>query len=305
MRKYLFLVFLFLYSYAFAIPDNTMVIAPPATDGGTIEAGDENTRNNEVSTKFNAHTHTDISRVSNTLNVGDGVAGDKTIAAYNADSNKPFLRYNDTNDNWVVSTNGVASSVVLSGGAIVFEGATDNSYHTTLSITDPTAGRLQTIQNNSGVLPLGTQGNTLFFNTSGNTNVTLPTSGLIGLPSGAIFFMITGSCPTGTTDVTATYADKFIKINATTGTSSGPILTGTVDSHTLTTTEMPAHTHTTYSGGGTGAIHYASETEGDGNLPTYSYETASTGGDGGHTHTLSSATTLEPSSITCKMCQVD
>ena len=40
----------------------------------------------------------------------------------------------------------------------------------------------------------------------------------IGLPTGAVFFMITGSCPSGTTDVTATYADRFPRIHATPGT---------------------------------------------------------------------------------------
>ncbi len=41
------------------------------------------------------------------------------------------------------------------------------------------------------------------------------------LPSGAVFFMITGSCPSGTTDVTTTYSDMFVRINATQGTTSG------------------------------------------------------------------------------------
>jgi hypothetical protein len=133
---------------------------------------------------------------------------------------------------------------------------------------------------------------------------TIAASNLSGvtLPSGAVFFMISGSCPNGTTDVTATYSNKFIKVNASQGTSSGTVLTGTSDSHTLSTTEMPAHTHSipTRSLAGTGSATPASDSG-----TTSDYTSGSTGGSGGHTHTLSSATTLEPSSIACKMCQVN
>lgn len=125
----------------------------------------------------------------------------------------------------------------------------------------------------------------------------------VKLPAGAVFFMLTGSCPTGTTDVTATYSNKFIKINATQGTSSGTVLTGTADSHTLTTAEIPSHLHTyaewATASGSNPRILAGTDNNGS------SSNTSSTGGGGGHTHTLSSATTLEPSSITCKMCLVD
>ena len=123
----------------------------------------------------------------------------------------------------------------------------------------------------------------------------------IRMPSGAIFFMLTGSCPAGTTDVTSTYSDRFLKVNSTQGTTAGPTLTGTVDSHTLTEAEMPAHIHTYHKG--------VSVSESDGLSSAYktytSANTGSTGGSGGHTHTVSSATTLEPKSFTCKMCQVN
>ena len=140
-------------------------------------------------------------------------------------------------------------------------------------------------------------------NTSALTG-TIASTNLSGvtLPTGAVFYMITGSCPSGTTDVTATYSNKFIKINATQGTSSGTVLTGTSDSHTLITAEMPAHTHTyetVDAGGDSGKALYGGITH------HASPDTSSTGGGLGHTHTLSSATTLEPASITCKMCQVN
>src|SRR3990167_10164487 len=35
------------------------------------------------------------------------------------------------------------------------------------------------------------------------------------LPAGAVFFMVTGTCPSWTTDVSATYANLFVRINST------------------------------------------------------------------------------------------
>ena len=157
---------------------------------------------------------------------------------------------------------------------ITYEGATADDFETTITITDPTADRTITIPNASGVL----------------------------LPTGAVFNMISGSCPPGTTDVSATYSNKYVKINATAGTSSALALTGATASHTLTTAEIAAHTHTvTNSSGpsGTDAIAWAT-----GNLQA-AVATSSTGGGGGHTHDITTATTLEPSSITMIACQVN
>lgn len=133
----------------------------------------------------------------------------------------------------------------------------------------------------------------------------LSSSSFVTLPTGAVFFMVTGSCPTGTTDVSATYANKYVKINATAGTSSGVVLTGTVDSHTLTTPEIPAHTHSVnYRFADDVGNTYGSARTVQGAV-TGTFETASAGGGGGHTHTISSATTLEPSSVTMIACQVN
>ncbi len=129
----------------------------------------------------------------------------------------------------------------------------------------------------------------------------------IGLPSGAVFFMISGSCPSGTTDVSATYANKFVKINATAGTSSGTILTGTTAGHTLIVSEMPAHTHantaTVRGRDGTGSTSLIADGNGEPTQGTLA-STASAGSDGAHDHSLTTATTLEPSSITMICCEV-
>lgn len=61
-----------------------------------------------------------------------------------------------------------------------FEGATEDAVETIFQVTDPTVSdKTITFQNNSGIVPLGTAGNTLFFTTSGNTSLTLPTSGTL------------------------------------------------------------------------------------------------------------------------------
>ncbi len=87
---------------------------------------------------------------------------------------------------------------------------------------------------------------------------------------------------TGWTNVSATYSNKFMRINATPLTTGGAD-THTTPSHTLLTTEMPAHTHTTTLGyyGGTGAEKILTTATPAG---SDAYTSASTGGGGGHTH---------------------
>ena len=70
-------------------------------------------------------------------------------------------------------------------------------------------------------------------------------SGVI-LPTGAVFFMISGSCPSGTTDATAAYAGKFARAGASPGTTGG----ADTHSHTLATANLPSHTHSLVRGTG-------------------------------------------------------
>jgi len=253
MKKLLFLFLILFTVNAHASPDNSMSITPVAVTGAKITASDENSRNTVVSAAYNAHDHTDISRTANTLNIGDGAAGNKIINAYNADTNKPFIKYDDTANAWGISNDGVTTSLVVGGASLDFEGATNDAFETILQITDPTADRTQTFQNDSGIIPLGTAGNTLKFTTTGATNVTLPTTGTmtagLALPSGAIFYMVTGNCPTGSTDVTATYSNKFVRANATANTTGGS------DTYSLSIAEanLPSHTHA--AGSLTGGAH--------------------------------------------------
>jgi hypothetical protein len=202
-----------------------------------------------------------------------------------------------------------------------------------------------------GTLPAaGTQGRTVFYTVDNSLNLdtgttwkktqaSLNSSPGFALPSGAVFFMMTGSCPTGTTDVTATYSDKFIKVNATQGTTGG----AATDSITLTTTELPSHQHalTGASAANESAhTHQEQGTDSDSKNPTgmqyviiggsqgvstlkyvtsFAKDTAAnlnTLGGSAHGHTLSgnadaagtgSAFTVDtvPPFVTCRLCSVD
>lgn len=68
------------------------------------------------------------------------------------------------------------------------------------------------------------------------------------LPAGAVFFMVTGSCPAWTTDVSTTYSNLFVRINATQGTLAG----SNTHTHTAGTYIGPSHTHSVPYSGWTG-----------------------------------------------------
>lgn len=85
--------------------NSTLSITPSATAGTTITASDENQRGNTTSTWANTHTHS----LSNTTNWGDGTAGSKSLCADAADSTDRCLRWDDTNDVWVVDQVAAAS----------------------------------------------------------------------------------------------------------------------------------------------------------------------------------------------------
>ena len=65
MKKLLFfLIVSFVFVHlSYGAPGSNMSITPSASSGTTITASDENSRNNTISTTFNAHTHTDITQV--------------------------------------------------------------------------------------------------------------------------------------------------------------------------------------------------------------------------------------------------
>ncbi len=130
--------------------------------------------------------------VNSTTGVIQGTGGltvSGATSSINASSN--FTTNINTGTSTGAVSIGNASNALTLGGVIqgasplVFEGATDNTYETTFAITDPTVSdKTITFQDNTGVVPLGTAGNTLFFTTSGATSITLPTSGTVATGTG-------------------------------------------------------------------------------------------------------------------------
>ena len=159
------------------------------------------------------------------------------------------------------------------GTSLEFEGATADAFETTLTVTDPTADR----------------------------TITIPNSNSVTLPSGAVFFMITGSCPAGTTDVTATYSNKFVRINATQGSTGG------ADTHTHAVGSYASanHTHSVPRDGwgvvtsnvaGRIVTHYSNQATGD--------NTTGLGGAAAITGTSAVGDNV-PAYVTMKCCLVD
>lgn len=124
------------------------------------------------------------------------------------------------------------------------------------------------------------------------------TYGLINVSSNGVAWGRTGDMllsssvvtPDGFTDVSATYADKFIRISATALATGGAnththaVGSYTADSHTLTTAEMPAHTHSYNNSNAPANVADGGSSRSTGDSAG---TTGSAGSGGGHTHTIS------------------
>ncbi len=115
MKKILLtLLFLFVASRCFSAPTNSMSITVPVA-ATVINAADETGRYNEVTTKFNAHSHEDLSKTTaNTFTIGDNASGSKTFAVSTDDANDPGLRYNTTSNVWTLSNDGATYNDIIS-----------------------------------------------------------------------------------------------------------------------------------------------------------------------------------------------
>ncbi len=139
---------------------------------------------------------------------------------------------------------------------------------------------------------LGSSGDVLTSNGAG-ADPTFQTSA--SFPSGTSMLFQQTAAPTGWTKQT-THNNKSIRLQTGTVTTGGAVNFSTVfgtgkatDSHTLTTGESAAHTHTQkrHTSGTTGENTVANQEDaGSGNWSA-SLETGSSGGAGGHTHNLS------------------
>ena len=137
MRKVgVFLLGLIWAGTCLAAPDQSMSIVPVAESGETIAASDENARNNEISTKFNSHTHADVDTfTTNTFTIGDNAVGNKTYAVNTDQAADPGIRYNTSIDFWTLSNDGSTYRTVahtddsngFTSGAMLYGGSTSGA----------------------------------------------------------------------------------------------------------------------------------------------------------------------------------
>ena len=123
----------------------------------------------------------------------------------------------------------VSGSSVFSGN-LIFEGSTDDSFETTLAITDPTADRTITLPNLSGTISLTSASETLT-----NKTITSPVvSGLTLSDSSIVFEGSTADSFETTFAITDPTADRTITFPNLTGTVSLLTATETLTNKTLT-----------------------------------------------------------------------
>jgi hypothetical protein len=130
------------------------------------------------------------------------------------------------------------------------------------------------------------------------------TNGLTWGRTGDMLLSSSTSTPDGFTDVSSTYADKFIRISATALSAGGADThdhnSGVTGSHTLTEAEMPSHTHNVTYSSNEGDVGYPGSTNGG---SSNTYATASAGSGNGHTHTIATGDNV-PAYVTLKMYQM-
>ena len=127
----------------------------------------------------------------------------------------------NTNIGNAVTDNFTVAAAIQGTSALIFDGVTNDTNETTFSITDPTADNTITFQNNTGVVPLSTAGNTLFFTTTGATALTLPTTGTLTVNPASGSYL--AQVPTTTADNTITPTANSViglTVNGTSGTAA-------------------------------------------------------------------------------------
>ena len=158
-------------------------------------------------------------------------------------------------------------------------------------------------------MTITTSGSVITFSDS----TTQSTAATASIPSGSVVLFYQSSAPTGWTQVTSLNDYSLRLVSCTGGTTGGTTAFSTVFANqtptisvnvsglsagatTLSTTQIPSHSHSTalYYAGGTGGY-------GAGNLtcgPAGTFSTGSTGGGGSHTHSISGSATGSSTAVT-------
>lgn len=153
-------------------------------------------------------------------------------------------------------------------------------------------------------------GTTITFN-DGTTQTTAATA---GIPSGSVMLFVQTSAPTGWTKST-THDNKALRVVSGTASSGGSVVfttafgtpsvsgsvSGTVGATTLTTAQMPSHSHAAFVRDNKTAVERVSQITA--NASVASGRTVAEGGGGSHTHSFSGS--LSASTATINVAYVD
>jgi hypothetical protein len=138
---------------------------------------------------------------------------------------------------------GIRERLAIDHEAVADEAGNVNvGYHKKATLLDSVSN--QAAVTGCGVLFTKTVGTVveLFYIDSAGSVIQLTTGGVlrdsVSAKTGDWLTSSVTTARTGWTNVSATYSDKFMRVNAT------PLTTGGANTVTLTTTELPAHTHT-------------------------------------------------------------
>ena len=254
---------------------------------------------------------------------------------------KPYVVQNNTTggQSIVVKTSGGSGVTIPNGkSAIVYADGTnvvsqiDHIPSLTLGAALPVASGgtgLTTVTANNVLLgngtsafqevAPGTSGNVLASNGTTWASTTLPP----GFDVGTRMIFAQSTAPTGWTKDTANYDNHALRVTTGSASTGGSVdftsafatpsvsgsFSGTVDGHTLTTSEIPSHTH----GPGAGSFFvnttsannfWSVATEGSYGPAQFSTATAAAGGGGSHSHTYSGSLSSGSAAINVKYLDV-
>lgn len=275
------------------------------------------------------------------LNVTSDLELDATYNLIVPTIEKPYIVQNNTTgtQSIVVKTSGGSGVTIPNGkSAIVYADGTnvvsqiDHIPSLTLGAALPVASGgtgLSTVTANNVLLgngtsafqevAPGTSGNVLASNGTTWASTTLPP----GFDAGTRMIFAQDTAPTGWTKDTTNYNEHALRVTTGTASTGGSVdftsafatpsvsgsFSGTVDGHTLTTSQIPSHTH----GPGTGS-YFVSANSGNGSWSVgsegsytaalFSTATAAAGGGGSHSHTYSGSLSSGSAAINVKYLDV-
>ena len=243
-----------------------------ALDGITSTVAELNILDGVTSTAAELNILDGVTSTAAELNVLDGIPGTLTATE---------LGYVDGVNSAIqtqINTKSPTASPTFTGTPAAPTASADTNttqIATTAFVTTAVGGAsLTAAAVNALVYPVGS----LYFNMSSSTN---PNT-LLGVGTWVAYAegeVLVGKEASGTFDT----LDESL--------GAETVSAGTSGSTTLSTSQMPAHTHTHVRAGGTGGSYIAASSGPDGGTWTSS----STGGGSGHTHTTPAVSTLQPS----------